>query len=179
MYKNNTFADKLAAKIKPLLKKWWFWAIVVPPALVLMYFANIWNEQLRLEQDTEKQEQAQIIHEQDSIKIAELKAKRDKLISDFKQLEISHWSYRLGGSGKNIALLNIDFSNQSSDIEFKDIIVQVTFQAESGTILNKVQRTINSIVVPHDTKCIEEFSFGFVNSQTKTASIEIISADME
>jgi len=90
------------------------------------------------------------------------------------QLTLKHIGWYNGGFG-NIYMGDFKVHN-NSDRNIKDISIECTMNAKSGTDVGKVSATIYENINAKSSKRFKEVNMGFMNSQAKTSNCEIISA---
>lgn len=92
-------------------------------------------------------------------------------------LSVKKWSWEAGGFG-SVGIASITFENTGSKTA-KDVLVRINFMGESGTVLNSAERLVPVVVKAGSTKAAREVNFGFIDDQTKSANIEIVTATFE
>ena len=93
-----------------------------------------------------------------------------KLVNSKIEIEKSNW-HTIG----SIAEFNFTIKNKNN-FKVKDIVIECKFYAPSKTITDKEKRKIYVEIYPNKNTTIKDFSFGFINSQAKSSSCEVINA---
>jgi hypothetical protein len=88
----------------------------------------------------------------------------------YVKLEKFSWSK---GGFDNVMIANFSIKN-TLPWSIKDITIQCTHSAPSGTTIDQNTRTIFERVEPNKTKRITNFNMGFINSQASRSGCEII-----
>ena len=94
--------------------------------------------------------------------------------SPAEYLTIANHEWRKGGFG-TVGLHGLTIEN-SADIDFKDVVVSVSYFAESGTLIDRRVVTIYKVFPAQGTVSAEEVNTGFVNSNAASARPEIVTA---
>jgi hypothetical protein len=102
---------------------------------------------------------------------------QEKELNPERFLTVKSWNWEAGGFG-SVGIINVTFKNDGVKTA-KDIVVKVDFKGESGTTLSTAEHVIPTVVSPGKAKTVNDVNLGFIDSQTKNASIEIVSATFE
>lgn len=101
----------------------------------------------------------------------------DKESNPLNYLKVKSWTWEKSGFG-HVGLVNITFRNEGIKTA-RDISFVVTFKGESGSTLTTANKTAAIVVGPGKSKSTGEINLGFIDEQTKGASIEITHAIFE
>lgn len=93
-----------------------------------------------------------------------------------KYISFVNYNVYKGGFG-NVAMLDCKLKNES-DWNYKDIVIRVTFLAESGTEVGKAQEKLLINLNSKSTKKVRDFNLGFVSQQFSKFNIEVVSASI-
>jgi len=91
-------------------------------------------------------------------------------------VRILDWSWSKGGFG-NIMKADFQMRNDSR-YDIKDIVVKCTHFGKSGTEIDSNTRTIYDVIEAGETKVFQDFSMGFIHSQTDTSRPSIESCEI-
>jgi hypothetical protein len=101
----------------------------------------------------------------------------DKESNPLNYLKVKNWTWEKSGFG-HVGLVNITFKNEGVKTA-RDVSFVVSFKGESGSVLTTANKTAAIVVAPGKSKSTGEINLGFIDEQTKNASIEITHATFE
>ena len=78
------------------------------------------------------------------------------------------------GKGGFGSIMKADFTiNNPTNYRVKDLELECTHSAPSGTVIDSNTRTIYEVVDPKSKKVIKNFNMGFIHSQASSSSCRI------
>jgi hypothetical protein len=133
------------------------------------------TEKYRATLSPEEQRQWKI---KDSIAYEELKARNEeqnKSEHPEEYLNFEDFTWRKGGFG-SVGIVDVTFVNKGNKTA-SNIVINVAFLGESGSVLNTYQEVVTTVVQPGQKKHVKDINMGFINSQVSNAMMDIIRAD--
>ncbi len=91
-----------------------------------------------------------------------------------RNIELVDIKYTFGGFN-NILVIKVKLKNRGT-VRLKDFVFECVTVSASGTVLDRPSHTLYQSLAPGQAKTFPGVSVGFINSQTKQAGCEVISA---
>lgn len=112
-------------------------------------------------------------------KLAAIKAKRDqeqyeRTRNPATKMMVKNLSWQKSGFGA-IGLVTLTVDNMN-DFGVKDIVIECSFSAPSGTKVGDSSKTIYETIKPNGSRTFKEFNIGFIHSQAQRGGCSVESA---
>ena len=103
-----------------------------------------------------------------------IEAVRDAQFHPKKYITLTDINWAKEGFGI-VVIASFTLKN-TSQIDFKDIMIKCEFYAASGTMIDQSHKTVYEIIKSNKTKRIKGFNLGFINNQVRSGRCDVTSA---